>query len=167
MPEQIREEAKDIELQETQEAQEVHYPYVVRGATIYCTCGTHMRKLDMPVSHGSYIRDKAMMNKTDCKVGIDQNIPPFGACHSQEKDGIDIIINDPKDLVPFTDEEGNPIEPSLPIEGKLCEPKLEEEWLDTQEKTLVDGEPALAVNSTITCCYGGVIGFMDAGQEVY
>lgn len=167
MPKQIIRETEYTEIQEPQETQEVHYPYVVRGATMYCTCGSHTRKLDMPASHGSYIRDKAMMNKTDCKVGIDQNIPPFGACYSPEKDGIDIVIEDAKDLVPFTDEEGNPIEPSLPIEGKLCEPKLAEAWSDTQEKTLVDGEPALAVNSTITCSYGGVIGFMDAGQEVY
>lgn len=164
MSEQINEET---ECKEAQEAQEVHYPYVVRGATIYCSCGSHTRKLDMPVSHGSFIRDKAMMNKADCKVGIDQNIPPFGACNSKEKDGMDIIIEDAKDLVPITDEEGKTIKKSLPIEGKLCEPKLAKEWSDVQENTLVDGEPALSVNSTITCSYGGVIGFMDAGQEVY
>lgn len=172
MPKREKRKTEHEEIQETQgiqeqETEEVHYPFVVRGATIYCTCGSHIRKLDMPVSHGSFIRDKAMMNKMDCKVGINQNIPPFGACFSQEKDGIDIVIEDAKDLVPFTDEEGNPIEIPLPIEGKLCEPKLAEAWSDAQEETLVDGEPALAVNSTITCTYGGVIGFMDAGQEVY
>ncbi len=147
--------------------EEIQYPYVVRGATIYCSCGSHMRKLDMPVSHGSFIRDKAMMNKADCKVGIDQNIAPFGACHSEKKDGIDIKIEDAKDLVPYTDENGQPIPPQLPIEGKLCEPKLAAEWADAQEDTLVDGKAALTVNCTITCSYGGTIGFMDAGQEVY
>ena len=45
------------------ETEEMHYPYVVRGATMYCSCGTHTRKLDMPASHGSYIRDKAMIVK--------------------------------------------------------------------------------------------------------
>lgn len=30
------------------ETEEMHYPYVVRGATMYCSCGTHTRKLDMP-----------------------------------------------------------------------------------------------------------------------
>jgi hypothetical protein len=156
-----------MEAEESTEDQEVHYPYVVRGATIYCSCGTHMRKLDMPVSHGSYIRDQAMMNKTDCKVGLDQNIPPFGACLSESKDGIDIKIEDTKDLVPFTDEEGNPIEMPVPIEGKLCEPDLDKEWADAQEETLVDGKPAITVQCTVTCKYGGVIGFMDAGQGVY
>ena len=149
------------------ETEEMHYPYVVRGATMYCSCGTHTRKLDMPASHGSYIRDKAMMNRTDCKVGIDKNIPPFGACRSETKDGIDIKIEDTKDLLQVTDEDGNPVEIPLPIEGKLCKPELAKEWADAQEETLVDGEPALTVKCTITCKYGGVIGFMDAGQGVY
>ena len=149
------------------ETEEMHYPYVVRGATMYCSCGTHTRKLDMPASHGSYIRDKAMINRTDCKVVIDKNIPPFGACRSETKDGIDIKIEDTKDLLQVTDEDGNPVEIPLPIEGKLCEPELAKEWADAQEETLVDGEPALTVKCTITCKYGGVIGFMDAGQGVY
>ena len=149
------------------ETEEMHYPYVVRGATMYCSCGTHTRKLDMPASHGSYIRDKAMMNRTDCKVGIDKNIPPFGACRSETKDGIDIKIEDTKDLLQVTDEDGNPVEIPLPLEGKLCAPELAKEWADAQEETLVDGEPALTVKCTITCKYGGVIGFMDAGQGVY
>lgn len=25
------------------ETEEMHYPYVVRGATMYCSCGTHTR----------------------------------------------------------------------------------------------------------------------------
>ncbi len=152
---------------ENAEEQEPQYPYVVRGATIYCSCGTHRRKLDLPVSHGSFIRDKAMMNETDCKVGIEQNIPPFGACKSETKDGMDIVIEDTKDALPLTDADGNTVPNSEPIEGKLCEPELSEKWSDAQEKTLVDGKAALTVKCTITCKYGGTIGFMDAGQDVY
>ena len=152
---------------EAQQVEELQYPYAVRGAKIYCTCGSHIRRLDMPASHGAYIRDKAMMNETDCKVGIDQNIPPFGACFSENKDGIDIKINDATDLMPYADENGNPVEPQLPIEGKLCEPKLAEQWQGAQEDTLVDGKPALKVDCCITCSYGGTIAFMDSGQEVY
>lgn len=159
--------SEDTKNKEKQAEEKIKYPYVVRGATIYCSCGSHMRKLDLPVSHGSFIRDKAMMNKADCKVGIDKNIPPFGVCMSEKKAGIDIKIEDAKDLVPFTDENGNPIQVSMPIEGKLCEPMLSTEWLDPQEDTLVDGKAAITVKSTITCSYGGIIGFIDAGQEVY
>ena len=122
-----------------------------------CSCGTHVREIDMPASHGAYIRDKAMMNQTDCKVGLEQNIPPFGACKSKTKGEADIQIEDTKDLVPSVDENGNPIKPSFPIEGKLCEPQLAERWFDTQDTMLVDGQPALTVKSTITCKYGGII----------
>ncbi len=38
----------------------------------------------------------------------DQNIPPFGACFSENKDGIDIKINDATDLMPYADENGKP-----------------------------------------------------------
>lgn len=152
---------------EIQEENGEQYPYVVRGATIYCTCGSHTRKLDMPVSHGSFIRDKAMMNQADCKVGIDKNIPPFGACSSDKKDGKDIVINEDKNLVLQVDKDNNPIQPKLPIEGKLCEPMFATQWQGVQEDTIVDGQPALNVNCSITCCYGGTIQFMDSGQEVY
>lgn len=159
--------AEEIVTGEQQENNEPQYPYVVRGAKIYCTCGTHVRRLDMPKSHGSYVRDKAMLNKDDCKVGIDQNIPPFGACQSAENNEIEIKIEDTRDLFPFTDENGNPIEMPIPIEGRLCVPKLASEWMDAYEGTLVDGKPALRANCTITCAYGGTICFMDAGQDVY
>lgn len=146
--------------------EKVQYPYVVRGARIYCTCGTHTRRLDMPASHGAYIRDKAMMHEKDCKVGIEHNISPFGACRSEENPGIDIEITDGKDLLPLCDEEGNAVIPETPVKGKLCEPQLGDKWLDAYEDTLVDGVAALTVNCTIVCKYGGVIGFMDDGQEV-
>lgn len=149
-----------------EQGQELQYPYAVRGARIYCNYGSHMRKLDMPASHGSKIRDKAMLHEQDCKVGIDQNIPPFGACQSPENDEIKIEISDAKDLVPLSDENGNPIEPTLPIQGKLCVPQLGDKWLDAQEETLVDGKPAITVKCTITCKYGGTISFIDDGQGV-
>lgn len=161
MSEEINNEAN------TGQEQKVQYPYVVRGAGIYCTYGSHIRKLDMPASHGSYVRGKAMMNEKDCKVGIEQNIPPFGACFSGENDGMDIVIHDAKDLVPYMDENGNPVEPQLPIEGKLCTPRLVDKWQGAQEDTLVDGKPALNVNCSITCSYGGTIAFVDSGQGVY
>lgn len=148
------------------EEQELQYPYAVRGAQIYCNCGTHIRKLDMPASHGSKIRGKAMLHEQDCKVGLDQNIPPFGACHSEENGEITIEINDTKDLLPMSDENGNAVEATLPIQGKLCVPKLGAKWLDAQAETLVDGKAAVTVKCTIACAYGGIIAFMDDGQEV-
>jgi len=57
--------------------------YVVRGAEIYCTSGSHRTLLDMPVCHGSYIREKPMLHEKDCIVGV--NIFPFGACSTTNK----------------------------------------------------------------------------------
>lgn len=152
--------------EEQAQEEELRYPYAVRGARIYCSFGSHIRKLDMPASHGAKIRDKAMLHEQDCKVGIDQNIAPFGACYSPENAEIEIEISDAKDLVPMGDENGNPIEATLPIVGKLCVPQLGDKWLNAQEETLVDGKPAITVQCTVACKYGGVISFIDDGQEV-
>lgn len=153
--------AEDINAEE-----KVQYPYVVRGARIYCNCGTHIRKLDMPVSHGSHIRDKAMLHEKDCVVGLDNNIPPFGACRSEENENMKIEISDADGLLPLMDEHGGVVIPEVPVQGKLCDPQLGKKWLDAYEDTLIDGKPALTVNCTIACKYGGTIGFMDDGQEV-
>jgi len=141
--------------------------YVVRGARFYCTYGSHIRRIDMPVCHGSYIREKPMMHKFDSKVGLDANIPPFGACTSPGNQGQEIIIPSASadDLVPFLDENGNSFIPPMPLAGRLCVPTLGQVWCDTYYDTLVDKVPALTVNSTIACCFGGVICFMDDGQE--
>lgn len=143
--------------------------YVVRGAKIYCDHGTHIRRLDMPVAHGSYIRDKPMMNEMDCKVGLDQNIAPFGACYSEtnENPKIEIAEANMEDLMPAAvQEDGTWVMPELPLKGKLCKPVLSSRWQETFEETRVDGKPALTVNSLITCSCGGVIQFMDNGQEI-
>lgn len=143
--------------------------YVVRGAKIYCDKGTHIRRLDMPVAHGSYIRDKPMMNEKDSKVGLDQNIAPFGACSSENNENIKIEIATAKmeDLLPAAvAEDGSWVMPDLPLKGRLCVPKLCARWQEAHAETLVDGKPALTVASSITCSCGGVIQFMDNGQEI-
>lgn len=151
--------------------EQVSYPYVVRGAKIYCAYGSHIRQLDMPVAHGAYIRDKPMMNEKDCEVGLDANIAPFGACQSPDNPNKKIEINDGTNAMQVPTDESceNFAPPSLPIQGRLCTPMLGEKWCDAKEDTLVDGLPALTTNCTLACCYGGtegVIGFMDDGQEV-
>ena len=140
------------------------YPYVVIGARIICTYGSHYRRLDMPVCHGSYIREKPMLHELDCAVGLDANIPPFGACMSPDNKDIDIIIEDPQDVMPVLDENDELYMPPMPITGKLCTPKLGEKWCDAHEDTLIDGVPALTVDCTIACHYQGVVCFIDDGQ---
>jgi len=145
-----------------------NFPYVVRGADIFCTHGTHIRKLYLPASHGSYIREKPMMHEQDCIVGLDANIPPFGGCRAEGNPRDAVIIEDAEDLLPLpTTECGTEFAiPDMPFEGPLCVPKLGLKWCDAQEETLIDGVPALTTQCTIGCCYGGLIMFMSDGQEV-
>lgn len=47
-------EQHEMELQalfdqlELEEGEEVQFPYLVRGAELYCNCGTHKRRLNLP-----------------------------------------------------------------------------------------------------------------------
>lgn len=56
--------------------------YVVRGATISCTLGTAKDVLNLPVSHGVYLKEKAQLNIGDSKPG--KNILSFGCCMRAE-----------------------------------------------------------------------------------
>jgi len=159
------------------------YPYIVRGAKIFCPFGTHIRRIDMRYAHGSFIRDKPMMNEDDHVVGIDDNIAPFGGCHSPLKEGdkVDITIGEDEFPMPIGMEEGTDElifpEPGMVIEDvKLCEPCLIGKWLEAEQETLVGGKPALTMKCHITCSYactadmegegGERITFITDGQEV-
>ncbi|OAB35931.1 DUF4280 domain-containing protein [Paenibacillus glacialis] len=52
--------------------------YVVRGAELTCSEGTYPTSLNLPRSHGVYIKEKSVMNTTDCVV--EKNIGLFGFC---------------------------------------------------------------------------------------
>ena len=140
------------------------YPYVVRGAKIICTFGSHIRRIDMPVCHGSYIRNKPMLNELDCVVGLDANVPSFGACVSPENPNMEIIIENPEGVMPLPDGNDGFYMPSMPITGRLCTPMLGAKWVNAHNDTLIDDVPALTTYSTIACKYAGVICFIDDGQ---
>jgi hypothetical protein len=52
--------------------------YVVRGAMVKCTLGTCPDVLNMPFSHGVFLKDKPQLNVADSVSGA--NIKCFGAC---------------------------------------------------------------------------------------
>jgi len=141
----------------------------VRGARIFCPYGTHIRRLDMPVSHGAFIRDRPLMNEDDCEVGLDANIAPFGGCHSPAKDGdkVDIIIGPDEEPMPtgFDEAANTPITPkegTVIEDVKLCKPRLLGKWLEAEEETLVDGKPALTMKCSLMCAYACTAGFESA-----
>jgi hypothetical protein len=65
--------------------------YVVRGALMKCKCGAAPAKINLPVSHGSFINDKPMLNEADNKVPL--NIPTFGACTTIKVCAPNILTN--------------------------------------------------------------------------
>ena len=61
------------------------YEYLVRGATLICSNGTHKRKLNLPKCHGVYIGEHPVMHELECVseavCGRDKcNIAFFGIC---------------------------------------------------------------------------------------
>jgi hypothetical protein len=52
--------------------------YVVRGAKIRCSLGSSTDVLNLPISHGVYIQEKAQLSVEDRVSGV--NIISFGTC---------------------------------------------------------------------------------------
>lgn len=122
--------------------------YIVRGAKMQCSCGTHKRKINLPTSHGSYVNGKPMMNKNDNVVEI--NVPYMGICTGGCQVSAQVVL---------IGEHGET------LTGKRCIPMILKKWMNTKENTLVDGKPALTTKSQLICAYGGVITFVTDGQH--
>ncbi|WP_025716318.1 DUF4280 domain-containing protein [Paenibacillus sp. 1-18] len=122
--------------------------YIVRGACMNCQCGSHPRKINLPVSHGSYVNQKPMMNQGDY---TEENVPHFGICSSPDNPSTETIY-----LI---------AENGQTISGKPCKPQLLEPWMNTKENTKVEGQPALTTSSYQRCLYLGYIRFSTTGQQ--
>lgn len=119
--------------------------YVVLGAIMQCSKGSNFRKINLPVSHGSYIKGVPILNAGD---NTTKNISYFGVCQcSKCSDKIDVI-----------DHEGN-----LRVGEKKCQVEPAE-WQDTKEDNLIDGKPALTIKSNMVTKCGGLITFLTSGQ---
>ncbi|TRW28081.1 DUF4280 domain-containing protein [Criibacterium bergeronii] len=54
------------------------YEYLVRGASLQCSCGSFPRRLNLPLCHGVYIGKNPVMNSGDFIPEV--NIMSFGTC---------------------------------------------------------------------------------------
>ncbi|NRT72216.1 DUF4280 domain-containing protein [Clostridium beijerinckii] len=123
--------------------------YIVRGAKMKCTKGTHKRKINLPLGHGAYVNGYPMMNKKDNEA--EKNIKYFGICNGGCEEGEDIYL---------IGEDGIQLPP-----GKKCKVTILDDWMNAKEDTLVEGEAALTLDSKLTCIYGGIISFVTDGQN--
>lgn len=121
--------------------------YIVRGAKMRCSCGSHTRRINLPVSHGSYVGDEAKMNKEDCVA--DDNISYFGVCTGACPDSEIYLVG----------------EDGKTVSGKKCTYMNYDSWQNCKEDSLVDGKEALTTDSYLVCAYGGIIQFISTGQE--
>ncbi|GAA0078127.1 hypothetical protein UT300005_25050 [Clostridium sp. CTA-5] len=123
--------------------------YIVRGAKMECSKGSNKRKINLPTSHGSYVKNKPILNKKDA---TDKNISYFGVC---KETGAFTT----KTEITVIDDDGN-----LKT-GIKCEPIIVSDWLKTKGDNIVGGEEALTTDSIIFCCRGGNIKFVTHGQD--
>lgn len=185
--EQIKEELKEQLGKETTDEQLQQYleenydsfipeQYVVRGAKLFCSCGSHERKLNVFKDHAVYTEGFPMVHELDKE--LEKNITFFGVCSS----GDPLLSSQSIKLVRITyDQEGNPIEDV--VSGTMCVPFIIGGWRDTKENVkIIDngdkdssdkykyredsgkGYKAVTTKSFLICRYGGIIEPLDSGQ---
>ena len=163
--------------------------YVVRGANLRCTEGSHIRKLNLPKDHAIYITQEPLVHKLDCLVGDDENITTFGVCNSR---GIYDLPTRPPTVIlkkckynNYTGDEMESEEELGNVRGPACTPMIAGTWLNTFNNTrIVDngdkdpddkgkdnddpskGYPAVTTESFLVCICGGFIEPVSSGQHL-
>lgn len=143
--------------------------YVQRLMKMRCTCGSLDNYVNIPKDHGVVAGSdqQPLLNANDHVAG--ENIIHFGKCHSSDnpkyrfakKAGEIIghwILLSPLLTADFLEKIG--------VVAVNCEPKTDEVWIETNEKNVLDGAPALLMGSCLTCRYGGTITFVKPDPEV-
>lgn len=179
LKEQLREETTDEQLKKyLEENYDSFIPeqYVVRGARLFCSCGSHERKLNLLKDHGVYTESFPMVHELDKE--LEKNITYFGVCSS----GDPLLNSQSIKLIRIVyDQEGNPIEDI--VSGTMCIPFIIGDWRDTKENVkIIDngdkdisdkykyredsskGYKAVTTKSFLICRYGGIIEPLDSGQ---
>ena len=123
--------------------------YLVRGALLRCSKGSHPRRLNLPTSHGVYSKEHPIIRKNDYK---EENISHFGVCQSSTPpEGAEIVRY--KGYVP-----PGSTETAEEVQGKQCIPNLTGEW------STVNGQ-AVTMDSYLVCNCMGTIEPLTFGQE--
>jgi hypothetical protein len=123
--------------------------YAVRGARIYCDCGSHFQRFNLPVGARPLVNGEPMMCETDNVCN--ENFFPFGVCGS--------AANRSEGIVEYPAQSGAGI-----VRGKPCSPIILAPWCNAAPKVFLDGKKALRTDSYLICAQGGFIRFLDDGQ---
>ena len=123
--------------------------YLVRGAQLVCHMGSHIRRYNLPESHGAYVMNHPLVTKTD--VGPD-NIKFFGVCFSENPPEAGNVVR----YEGGYDEEGKPAED---VQGIQCCP-----CFTTAEWQEVHGN-SVTMQSYLMCKCGGMVYPLSSGIE--
>lgn len=133
--------------------------YVKRLMRISCSCGSIDNYINIPQDHGVVTGEdqQPLMNANDHVAK--KHIIHFGNCDSEmnperkfRKAMVGAVLGGPllgglvSDLLE-----------DIGIISFKCTPKTDTPWKNVNEKHIIDGAPALTLNSCLMCRYGGVI----------
>jgi hypothetical protein len=120
--------------------------YVVKGATLKCSCGDKESKLEV-TPHRIFIKGIPQANIMDFKPMA--NIKPFGKCKS---------LANPVVAAATAANKGR-------LKKMPCVPAVTMPWLNGKADVMVDDAPALLNKSTNMCMWCGRISIKDDGQK--
>lgn len=120
--------------------------YVVRGAKLKCSFGSHSCKLNVLMSHGLCIKGNPVAAMSDCAPMV--NVMPFGFCKIPK--GQPLMV---------TDEQGKP------FSGSPCIPAFLGPWLGAKTDVMGNGQPILTDKATLACAMGGKVEVVESGQK--
>ena len=136
----------------------------VRLMKIKCSMGTVENYINVDIDHGIFVgqNQQPLMNAND---HTDKNIMPFGNCLSPQnpdrclrqallKGAIGGLTFGVGGIV--SDAVSTALE-SAGIMTYKCKPNTPNPWEFVNEKSIVDGAPALMIESKLACRYGGII----------
>jgi hypothetical protein len=127
--------------------------YVVRGAVIQCSLGSHTDVLNVPKSHGAYIKNQVQLTVADCKAGT--NILCFGACKQ---------AGAPSPVQETIGGNPDPATPAEPAPFPVCAPVLNSQWINHHTTHLrLEGRTALLQDANLMCARGGEIKIIRNG----
>jgi hypothetical protein len=160
---------------------------LVRGAMLYCTCGSHPRKLNLPVDHGIITCETPHVHERDAVTEktnpVSPNICWFGHCLSTSESAKRNLRKKIR-LAPYVpkDNEGNFLStpPESSSKEKKCVPEFVREiWKNCNENVSISeigpfkaGEMksyynVVTMRSYIMCIHGGMIHAISSGQDEF
>lgn len=149
--------------------------YIVRAMKAKCDCGTMENYLNVVNGHGVYYKGEPLLNANDHYK--DENLSHFGDCNSKK------VYEDAKKQADekYKAEEGDGFFESVgkgigkfftkaAITAKSlmfnkCDLQTPTPWIFTNEEHVIDGAPALTIESKCACLYGGVITIVMEVEE--